>query len=1054
MTGNMLSRTAACAVCAFVGVGTVQAKTVALWPLDYDPLNPANAGRCAVNAANDLTCAANNGGGLIDDGYGIGWTLPPNPDATADLLFDPVNRSYVRASSGSYSWSNPQAGLLVSPDRDWTFECFTRLDANPNGMKVFASTFWHVNGNDADRWMLMFKPNAATGGCNVECYCGNPDIRTNNTDYVFAELSAAEQDALRSGYHHLALTHRVDRDAGKTVWKFYYDGVLRDTRTLDALPVTHNRTGLDNAFEIGGRAMSQNAFPGSIDYCRISDEALEPSAFLNAGGAGTVPAKDPTLARWPLGRTAAGTIDGAPSVGTYHLSGGLVKAFESDTIGDKLLVADDDRAFDGQIPNSATSLKASDNVGCLAAFRGESGAALKVPNLGSKLTLTNDFTVEGWYKFENRCQARNFVWLRLCGAFNYNGAGWALQLYYSPQDTVHPCYFALHVQENNTVRLHGSVSPNLGDVALGSEDVWRHLALVYDCDGGEGERGIWRFYVDGVLWGTCTNTQGVTPGLAYPADFYLNDASAGTPQAAAGKYDHWRVCRAALAPEQFLCATDGARDATDVLAYWPMDAKRGVYLDGRDLTGSYTFTKEPLDSRMAAVVDDTPPQAGRAADAGSVGFANHGGNNAYLVTTEADVRELFRSPNWTFESWLKRTDGNTIWQVLFGASSGNVAPTLTGWPGSAFFFTYRPENNKGFVMWSDNTVSDTQDKAFTDGNGGPVLLPLNEWVHVALSFENDGTTARYRLYTNGTEAATMSGSFKGYSTVGGFLVGGRPLSANSFRGYMADMRLSSKTLVPGEFLCDETSPVRSTIGFWPLDYANGQFDLGNRLGLLADFGSHAVTGLVAGARHSVPNPDASAGFKGDPTHNTGAVALTSGGWAGTSLASYLGGAFTAEGWIKWSNTAGAVCETVVGSWNIVTNGGWRLMLDSTVSPAKFHLHARYGKGFTRIVDGLFPYDASTLKDDWHHLALAYDPLRATGVWTLSVDGMMAGSVTNFFRPTLGIPGDGLFRLGADPHEPDAVSFIGGVDMWRLSAGALTKEDFLYRRPSGTVVYLR
>ena len=227
---------------------------------------------------------------------------------------------------------------------------------------------------------------------------------------------------------------------------------------------------------------------------------------------------------------------------------------------------------------------------------------------------------------------------------------------------------------------------------------------------------------------------------------------------------------------------------------------------------------------------------------------------------------------------------------------------------------------------------------------------------------------------------------------------------------------------------------------------------------MADCNAINVSGLERGARGRVPNPDTTPGATGSLTANSGAVALGSAGRLAADLyygAEFLDGPFTVEGWYKWANAAGEVCETLVGNYNTSAIGGWRLMIDSTESPVRFRLLGRAKYPGTVYVDGEFAADAAAFDGEWHHLALSHDPIaKPTGVWTLMIDGVAAGSVTNIWRPQRAGLGDDVIRLGAASGEKGAVSFVGGLDMWRVSRGVLDAQALLYRRPPGSVLLLR
>ena len=1032
-------------MCAAAFAGCAFANTVALWPLEYDPLNPDNGGRCAVSSDNDLTVSnVTRHGSALEDGPG--WNLPPNPDTTDGLRFAPLNRSVIGCSSsgqGSFLVSADFARRYLLPSKDFTFEGWIKLASLPGngGFFMIANAF---GSSDANRFLFTFRNNSggytsATDPDDKEWYSfqvwhGRPAVG----ECVLWKPKGDDLAGLTSGWHHFALSHTPRAEAsGKAEWKFFWDGDCKTTVQTEpqADPVDANVG--DPSFWIGARDRG-NMMDAWIDCCRVSDKVLDASELLCAGGQGTVvepPASDPTVAYWPLGKSAEGTVDGTPAVGEAYLGGCFLDSPNGGVAANRLLVADDDCAFKGAAPNAASTLKApADSTGCLCVPGNiENLAFLDVKNLGNDLTLLNDFTVEGWYKFELRDPKRPLDgWAHLCGA--RATSGWTWQLKVNSDGTN---YLSLHVSYDGT-NIHGANPPDFGPVTPG---VWTHIALVYDADGGGDGKGLWTCYRDGALAGTLVNT------VAIPSDAAVNVPNlrfSDTAMCATGCLDHWRVCKAALEPDQFLCAASG-RDASNVLAYWPFDAQNGVCIDGTDLTGNYTIENPRSADRLCKAVDDTPPQADLPADAGSVGFANDGGYSSYLYTTDPSVNAVFAKDAWTFETWMKRTVEDSSWQLLMFAATLNV--TLTASPGSFCNFSYRPQNGQGFVMHSSAVAPGVADTPFKGADGQTIQIPLNEWVHVGLTMQIVKQIATWTLYTNGVRAAALTGTGPGIrNTVCGVLVGGRPNSGNSFRGRLAGVRFSDGLLDPTQFLCSR-KPEKKQLAFWPINCKGGQLDLSGSDGVNAVLSGVGATGSPLRSRGRFTLlPGVS---------NAGSAALSATGCLASALPDpsthYLGGAWTVEGWVKWNGATGAN-QTIVGNWNGTDLGGWRLSLDAGSSPAKFRLVFKARRPGTVVADGEFAADASALADGWHHLALSYDPAAYRGVWSLAIDGVAVGTVPNAYAPAADSWGDDGLRLGADANGDAA--FNGLVDMWRISSGVLTVEETLWQEALGLLMLFR
>ena len=88
---------------ALVSCRTVHAKTVALWPIEYNQASDILDGRCVIDARNDLSLYNIASKDLAVSTWGAGWNLPPNPDTTANLLCLPYNATYVCATTNPSS---------------------------------------------------------------------------------------------------------------------------------------------------------------------------------------------------------------------------------------------------------------------------------------------------------------------------------------------------------------------------------------------------------------------------------------------------------------------------------------------------------------------------------------------------------------------------------------------------------------------------------------------------------------------------------------------------------------------------------------------------------------------------------------------------------------------------------------------------------------------------------------------------------------------------------------------------------------------------------------
>lgn len=1020
------------------------ARTVALWPLNWDAANNTIDGRCAIDAANDLsgdTALVYNGSLPLAPG----WTLPPNPDATGTYLFDPTNAtacfSMATSAARNYAYSGT-VGRNVTADKDFTLEGFCRFPEIPAaGGLFFVADCDGMYSTGRQRWFLTLRTDTK-GTVTWQLFA-----EAHGTgDRVLCTLTAAEALDITRGWHHFALSleHRTAED--KAIWRFYQDGDLRGAITNAAFAGTVNTSGY---FGFGGRNNPGNVFKGAISYCRLSDDVLPPERFLNYSEAFT----PVTKGLWKLDRTADGGVNGAPTIGVANFSGGFLNWKSSSSAAaqysDSLLSPDPDCAFTGNPPNTTVTLPTG-NGGSLQSRIASVRTTMRVDDLGRDLSLTNDFTVEGWVKPEWHETAGVGTYHHLCGTRITTTAGWVLQLTGTPGT---PLAVSVHAEDG--VGPLFSTPPTLGSLA-GYESRWTHLALVYDHAAGDVHQGVWNFYRDGVFCGCATNA--VAPrdgGVAADGRFKFGTMTAAM-SIFPGKMDCWRVSKAALRPEQLLCTAENCEAATDVLAFWPLNASHGAYADGTDVVGAYSFNQIPA-VYQATGCEGAPEVPGISSSTnGSAGFrVSEESPNAYLFCNYANVVGTLSSVHGcTFEVYFRRTAAPTSAnEFLYLAYPDGVR----GLGNQGTLCANLNYSTAGLKLFVRNVMSG--DMTFKDAAGNPVMLPQDTWTHLAITTERNGTAHTYTLYLNGERRAAISSSGTAPIVPTSLFLGGRPSSAQSFRGQLSCLRITEGVLEAGQFLCSNEVDT-STFAYWPLDYVNGVPDLSGRVrsveGVLGLSKSGTVTGSATGARGSVPRPDADTAFVGNAKLNAGSVSLKDGVYlAAPGIGPMVDthAPFTVEGWLRWPNTRGAAEETIVGTYRALsgTESGWKLVLDSTGTKPMLRIVAKGPYPMGVLVDGVLLGDASTLKDAWRHLALRYDPAVGNGEWSLLLDGMQVGTAqgaTRFSSPC----NEQVLRLGSVGQA--ATAFTGDFDMWRVKGGVLERGELLWAHPAGTLLLVR
>ena len=995
-------------------------RTVALWPVNYDDeIRQANDLRCRIDPANDLTLSQ----GKICPG--TPWTYPPNPDTT--LPTDFTKNAYAVSNDTALAkkpvLTSSVAGRYCVRTNDFTVEGWIRLLSTPTSSGWYYVLGAMESSSYDHRWFLSLRMNNS----RLAWYFATPQ-KGDSIKY----LSDIGEDEISTtnGWRHIAVSHDADNGAGKEVWKVYLDG----TRILyveQAIP-TFAGNPTNGRFDLGGRTSGNNSTPALFDYWRISDTVLTPDQFLNHGGDGTVDADGSTVAYWKLDRQSDGTINPVSSVGGWEMNGLFRKtsSFVKTSHG-----MDMESAFAGMPPNMSMSPAPTlqlANSGSLRPFARTACECLVTTNIGCYLTLTNNFTLEGWFKplRETRYGLTDIQFLALTrqnpGApnnsgwqFGYKYAGGVWRLFIYTEDDQGCCLPDAFLSE-----------------AIPDWYMWRHVALVYSAEEGN---GTWRCYLDGEKVGEVQNKVRPSKTGVYGTSLSLGSRPGNNDREFQGKIDYVRVSGTTLQLSQFLRAENGSA-ATDVLALWPLNTSDGAYFDGRDCMGMYDLTvdvasnlrAQPFaDAPVITNPDMTPSFAGDAATVnGSVRFydstATLKGDRASMGTFDPATLDLINTAtNMTVECYVCRNGtSGTSWEHVFAAYQ-TLTPTSNGdWFGLAY------KAGTGFYV-VDKLWGSADDQAFSETGG---LADDGTWHHLALTRTFGQDTVDYEFFFDGQSKGVITRSVDRSKKGSCFVAGGRANSANSFRGAMSSLRFSNKILTPSEFLnATGTRSSHEALAFWPLDYVGGALNVGSLTNSF--FGFQSVAGAAGTAEQAYPYVLAGT----TRMENQGAVTLAGGGLSARNCGAWMAPAQsgTVEGWFKWGGADGVVVGAMYGTsgWTLSCNAGALVL---------------YGKGNTWNT----PYISGTILDDfsgyegkWVHLALVYDNGGGRGIWSLYLDNVLVGSLENLWMP----PGD------VNGHLPDfqlGGTMTGVFDLWRVSRGALSPEELLANPPSGLSIIFR
>ena len=1028
MNGNKLTMT----VLAALAAAAANAKTVALWTMDPTEQNGVKLLRCAISPRNDLVLFKHLT--ITTPDQTIGWNLPPNPDTSPDLVRSAVSRKCVNISGISregniISSTEPTLAQAVAPSHDFTIEGWLNIAEFPNNttrLLLFAG----LSGNGS--YMLQFAPNSGDATKRDVQIAWR---KSNGPSEIETICSSVSNEQLTNAWHHYAFVFTREKANGKSEWAFYLDGTEKGTYEHEP----KSNIAVDARFVIGGTQTGNangNNTAGSFDYWRISDEALSPSEFLCAGGAGTIVPEKKTLAYWKFGRNPDGSVDARDYIGTADFSQGFytynTNYLQNAAVG-ILSVRPSVESHDG---NGA--------VKCLAIDDG--GAVLQHPTLGTNLTFDREFSVEGWVKpmWRGTESAQTY----LCGTLdNYSGK-WRGWIFIMKQDE-NGYRFLVGAQDgsgtdstaergNLTMGESGFNNAAVMSPYYAFDEQWVKLRLSY-VPTSVGENlwnGTWTLYVNDEMAGTAIHAKAFDASSS-PTDgtfpcFYLGGTSRGGWFH--GLLDDWRVSVAG-----------------SEVAHWPLDVANGVDMDLTDTHGAYSFAPDRnitvtanADGPTVTNPDTTAMFDGiPSVNSGSARIAAEQNIKGYLAVNDPDLFDaIANATDWTIEGWvmLNQPIPSVNKGALIFALSDRIVPQGMG--ELPFYIAINPSYQIGPV---DNRYLNNA-KQVICRNETDWQFPQNTWTHFAVvrscSVSGATTNGLFRLYVNGTLMKTSEEYQIKKPKITQMLVGGDPkydvaggtAELRNLPGSVSSFRISLGALGPDEFLCAQSpAPAAdSTLAYWPLNNNNGSVDgtvSVGKGGYEMCLGGDGASGSTAMARRMV-------NAAGLPSANTGSVSVAS----APLSADYIGAlvspsakeSWSVEGYFK-NDEGGTVCR--MGE----AGCGWQL--DYEPGENRFSLVAESGALCCPSVSGTFSA-AAVATGKWNHVLLTYDASVALPVWRLYVNGQAAGSVASVWS-------------GASSAYGEKFSIVsGGYDLWRVSRGVTEVSDSLYSILPGFLLMYR
>ena len=469
--------------------------------------------------------------------------------------------------------------------------------------------------------------------------------------------------------------------------------------------------------------------------------------------------------------------------------------------------------------------------------------------------------------------------------------------------------------------------------------------------------------------------------------------------------------------------------AGETIAYWPFGTNgfHDVSGNGHDFTGVQLAES----------------------DAGYVSLNQGTITNQFLRTVSK--LDLSQETAVTFECWCRiTTRPNGTYAVLFS--------TPEPWVGTGGLILY----NVGIyqAQMRTSTAGWHLDCTYTKAASPSAYQALGDdyvdgaWHHVAYVIDRSKGESQdaCRLYldgviqknngNSGSAPYTVPSLFNDFFQIGNCL--GYVVGKSYFRGYIDDVRISRGVVAPENFLKypsvgktmradDGKLPV---VAYWPFGGKRNKDVTGNGFDLTMD--------ATFPMRSGTPYPQYA-------TRND---------WSNFYLSSFPFSAFSKTGvtieCFAWSGSApngGSTGNIIVEStqyWN--SPGAFRFSYESTntvsVAPSfkRVGVHFYTGSGYAASVTT--EADFGVMNDSkWRHFAIVYDPSKVgPGIVTLYVDGVAAtdddGTSAN----------QGAFALRDDVLN-FAQSFFGSFDDLRITAGALTPDQFLASRSVGSTVAL-
>lgn len=196
-----------------------------------------------------------------------------------------------------------------------------------------------------------------------------------------------------------------------------------------------------------------------------------------------------------------------------------------------------------------------------------------------------------------------------------------------------------------------------------------------------------------------------------------------------------------------------------------------LHMDGAN--GSTTFTDSSAAGESMVAVSGAALSTAQSKFGGASLALN--GTTDYIEADAASGNYDFAGGDYTVEAWVYSTEAGRRQTII----------------------TNRPSvSSRGFVLYKDSSNRLAFERydgvgGASSTNSGSLTIPLNQWVHVAVSRQAKGATNVQRLFVNGQTEGFISGTTSIGASTGLLTIGRNPAAAGrEFAGYIDEVRIT------------------------------------------------------------------------------------------------------------------------------------------------------------------------------------------------------------------------------------------------------------------------